>query len=244
MSQTVQISSKEDICDLLLKEPKIRFAGIINNKGRLVSGGFSRDTIPYEKDEKRKMINEAKEDLNQLLFALHAPTQIKLSELVKGATHSGEPIEGLTIKKLATSEQIVEKGVFNVVFEICTMEPVVSPVVTVKSDSETKKVIFTERIIANSCQVSGTKIMAASENSIQVGLGDTNERSGKISNLESQLKMLLDEISAEKKELQQLLAKQGNESEIVQKAIKIEDLRTQILKIKATLYNELYHSFE
>lgn len=38
-------------CKLLLKEPEIRFAGIINKEGSLVLGGFKEGIIPYEKDE-------------------------------------------------------------------------------------------------------------------------------------------------------------------------------------------------
>jgi len=36
---------------MLLKEPEIRFAGIINKKGDLVIGGFKEGLTPYENDE-------------------------------------------------------------------------------------------------------------------------------------------------------------------------------------------------
>ena len=38
-------------CQILLKEPEIRFAGIINKNGELVLGGFKEGLIPYENDE-------------------------------------------------------------------------------------------------------------------------------------------------------------------------------------------------
>ena len=38
-------------CKLLLKEPEIRFAGIINKEGSLVLGGFKEGITPYENDE-------------------------------------------------------------------------------------------------------------------------------------------------------------------------------------------------
>ena len=38
-------------CKLLLKEPEIRFAGIINKEGSLVLGGFAEGITPYENDE-------------------------------------------------------------------------------------------------------------------------------------------------------------------------------------------------
>lgn len=38
-------------CKILLKEPEIRFAGIINKEGSLVLGGFKEGIVPYENDE-------------------------------------------------------------------------------------------------------------------------------------------------------------------------------------------------
>lgn len=46
-------------CDLLLKEDKIRFAGLINNMGKLVAGGFKDGISPYEDEaERQKMYME------------------------------------------------------------------------------------------------------------------------------------------------------------------------------------------
>ena len=38
-------------CDLLLGESEIRFAGIVDNDGKLIAGGFKEGIIPYENDE-------------------------------------------------------------------------------------------------------------------------------------------------------------------------------------------------
>lgn len=40
-----------DKCNLLLAESDIRFAGILNDEGNLISGGFKEGLIPLEKDE-------------------------------------------------------------------------------------------------------------------------------------------------------------------------------------------------
>ena len=40
-------------CDQLLKEPEIRFAGIVDKDGKLVVGGFKKGISPYEGDETR-----------------------------------------------------------------------------------------------------------------------------------------------------------------------------------------------
>ena len=41
----------DEKCKNLLKEPEIRFAGIINKEGNLVLGGFKEGLTPYENDE-------------------------------------------------------------------------------------------------------------------------------------------------------------------------------------------------
>jgi len=38
-------------CDLLLHESEIRFAGIVDKDGQLISGGFKEGLTPYEGDE-------------------------------------------------------------------------------------------------------------------------------------------------------------------------------------------------
>ena len=43
----------DDKCKKLLDEEEIRFAGIINEDGKLVSGGFKKEIIPLEDDESR-----------------------------------------------------------------------------------------------------------------------------------------------------------------------------------------------
>ncbi len=43
----------QDKCKKLLQEKDIRFAGIVNAEGRLVSGGFKEGIIPFEGDEKK-----------------------------------------------------------------------------------------------------------------------------------------------------------------------------------------------
>ena len=43
----------DDKCKNLLNEDEIRFAGIINEDGKLISGGFKKEIIPLEEDESR-----------------------------------------------------------------------------------------------------------------------------------------------------------------------------------------------
>ena len=41
----------DEKCKILLKEPEIRFAGIVNISGNLILGGFKEGLTPYENDE-------------------------------------------------------------------------------------------------------------------------------------------------------------------------------------------------
>lgn len=43
----------DEKCNKLLEEDEIRFAGIINDVGKLVSGGFKKGITPLEDDETR-----------------------------------------------------------------------------------------------------------------------------------------------------------------------------------------------
>ena len=40
-------------CNQLLNESEIRFAGIVDKDGNLISGGFKKDLVPHEGDETR-----------------------------------------------------------------------------------------------------------------------------------------------------------------------------------------------
>jgi hypothetical protein len=46
---------QEKINDIL-KEPEIRFAGLIDSEGKLVAGGFREGVIPFENDERRRQM--------------------------------------------------------------------------------------------------------------------------------------------------------------------------------------------
>ncbi|PJB97813.1 MAG: hypothetical protein CO079_05440 [Nitrosopumilales archaeon CG_4_9_14_0_8_um_filter_34_10] len=40
-------------CSQILNEPEIRFAGIVDKDGKLITGGFKEGLVPYEDDETR-----------------------------------------------------------------------------------------------------------------------------------------------------------------------------------------------
>lgn len=53
MSESQKKRFFEEKCEVLLQHDEIRFAGIIDEQGVLVSGGFKKDIRPLEEDESR-----------------------------------------------------------------------------------------------------------------------------------------------------------------------------------------------
>jgi hypothetical protein len=54
MSESVELQFYESKCKKLLQETEVRFAGIIDENGRLVAGGFKETIEPLE-DDKNKL---------------------------------------------------------------------------------------------------------------------------------------------------------------------------------------------
>ena len=48
--------SMNKLCNKILEFDNVRFAGLISNYGNLYAGGFKEGVIPYENDEKRRMM--------------------------------------------------------------------------------------------------------------------------------------------------------------------------------------------
>jgi len=51
MSDMMKVYNEK--CNKLLVDPEIRFAGIVDKDGKLVTGGFKKGLTPYEGDETR-----------------------------------------------------------------------------------------------------------------------------------------------------------------------------------------------
>ena len=49
-------SSMQQLCDNVLDLDNVRFAGLVSNHGNLYAGGFKEGIIPYEDDEKRRLM--------------------------------------------------------------------------------------------------------------------------------------------------------------------------------------------
>ena len=56
MSNSKQFAIVDTLCNKICNEPKIRFCGVINAMGRLVSGSFRDGILPLDTDQQRQML--------------------------------------------------------------------------------------------------------------------------------------------------------------------------------------------
>lgn len=199
--------------------------------------------------EMRNELNKAREELNRYLFALNLVPKIKSTDLDVKKSFAGIPLEGVFVNKLGVAKQIVTEGSYDVVFEMCADKQIVRvPVVTVKSDIETKQVKMADKIIQNTCQVTGAKIKATNPDSIEVSAGDTAEKSITASELEKKLSDLTESLRAEKQALRDLTHFAPRPADFNDQAAKITqkiiDLRNEINLVKTQLYYLLNQTYQ
>jgi hypothetical protein len=197
----------------------------------------------------RAQLNDAKSELNRFLFAHYMMPKVKSADLKVPTSFAGTPLQGIVVNKLSATPQIVEEGGFDVVFEICAGDQIVRiPSVQVSSDIESKTVRMADKIIPNSCQVSGVKIKAASADLIEVTAGETIKKSLTASNLEQKITDLTKTLQAEKQALKDLTFLNPRPADFNEQAskitIKIIELRAEITQTKLLLYNFLNQVYE
>jgi len=56
MSNSKQFAILDTLCSKICNEPKIRFCGVINAMGRLVSGSFRDGILPLDTEQQRQML--------------------------------------------------------------------------------------------------------------------------------------------------------------------------------------------
>lgn len=206
----------------------------------------------------RTELNSAKGELNKYLFALHAPKQLKASEFVKQKlTFTGVPLKNTSANIMTVSKQVtgnsgtenLKQTLHNVVFEACAGNEVIrAPEVRVTSDMEEKVIRVSERIIANSCQMSTAKINANDPNSISIVIANRSDISLKITELEMEITSLSDEQRTYQTELNQLVVLSEKpadyEKKVTDLSNKIIQLRNEIRDLKFQLYGSLYEIYK
>lgn len=197
----------------------------------------------------RSQLNDAKAELNRYLFAHNMIPKVKATDLKVPTSIAGTPLQGIVVNKLSATPQLVQEGGFDVVFEICASDQIVRiPSVLVSSSIESKTVRLADKISPNSCQVSGTKIQAASADGITVTEGETIKKSTTASSLEQKITDLTKTLQAEKlalKDLTHLNPRPADfEAQLSTISTKIIETRAEITLTKLQLYNFLNEVFQ
>jgi len=208
----------------------------------------------------RAELNLAKGELNKYLFALYAPPQLKASDFTKQKlAFTGVPIKDTFANIMSITKQVTgtkdqsstfgDLNLYNVVFEACTGKDVLrAPEVKVTSDSEEKTIRISERIIANSCQMSAVKINAKDTKSITLEIANRADISAKITDLEKKIDSLIAEQSKYQMELNKLVVQSEKPADYEQKvselSAKIIQLRNEIRDAKFQLYGSMYEVYK
>ena len=234
----INLEERVNLIKSQLKEEKSELSSKLNQKQKFSDEGITKVV------ELRKELNQAKEDLNRLLFALNVMPKFKSKDIQISKSFTGVPVEKIVVNKLATMPALKQENTYDVVFEMCTSNQMVRiPMVEVISDLDSKSVKLADKISPNSCQVSGTKIKALNIDSIKLSSKDSKENSSKINELEKQLADLNKSLQKQKqnlRELNHLAPRPSNFNQQLEDiANSIIDLRKEILDKKSQIYFHL-----
>lgn len=158
-----------------------------------------------------------------------------------------------TVNKITVIKQTVKPGItksdpavdsYHAIFEVCAKGTTIRlPEVIVSSDSETRYVKLVEKINANTCETNTAKIKANNPDTISIQLVNKGGITKKITELESKVKMLTDELNAERTTLSSRIQQAEVPSEFKpdpNRLTKIADLRNQLNTAKDELNRYLF----
>ncbi len=194
----------------------------------------------------RKQINDKREELHRILFAIHTPQTSK--QKIEKMTFSGSVIEGESAKILSVKDSTQTAGTYDAIFEACAGPTTIKlPVITVTSDKQNLKVKLGDKISANSCQMTSVKIEADDKDSITVMPAGNGDSSIKAADLELQIISLQQELNQEKQDLKTLIHNPTRPVDFVdqldQHVFKITELRKMLTDAKAELNKILYLTY-
>ena len=202
------------------------------------------ETIQRITDLKNE-INSQRYDLQKYnLFLFSDPKQPTQLPTLKSFT--GKPVVGLSAHIVSITKQVSQPKEseqvtnYNVLFEACTGPELVRiPFVTVSSDYESKETKIADKISPNSCQTSTTTIFSKEPNTIIVSISSNQSISSKISEIESSIAILEEELGLANKNLEGLLSSHLSEPQLSKEITKItsliSDLRSKIVHQKAEI---------
>lgn len=196
--------------------------------------------------ELRKQINEKREQLHRILFAIHAPSTVKSK--ISAMTFSGKAIEGNSASVLSVLNATQTPGLYDAIFEVCAGSTTIKlPIIKVTSDKQSQTVKLGDKITANSCQMTSVKIEADDKTTISVTPAGNADSSKKVSDLEVQINELQTSLIKEKQTLKSLIhspERAENFAELVNThVVKITELRNQISMAKAEFNKIMYLTY-
>lgn len=219
----LNVSAKKVIC----KEGLVKVIKKSNGKPACVTP----DTA--EKFEKRGLVE---------------PIDKKLLETIKNRNPIG------TVKKISVTKVFGDSGrldltpttvAYNVIFEVCSGEKAIrAPEVLLSSDSEVKRIKLSNKILANSCEISAGTIKTTNPDSINATLINQGGITDRITSLENKIKELQDKLGGEKSSLKTSTQMQDKPSDHKQKVSestnKITELRKELNAAKEEYYRYLF----
>ena len=195
--------------------------------------------------ELRKQINDKREELYRILFAVHASPTSK--QKIEKMTFTGSVIEGNSAKIMSVLDSKTP-NVYDAIFEACAGESTIRlPIVTVTSDKQSLKVKLGDKISANTCQMTSVKIEAEDKGTIVAVPTGNAESSSKAANLEVNIVSLQQELTKEKEALKTLIHNPTRPDNFTEKldqhVLKITELRKMITEAKAEFSKILYLTY-
>ena len=176
------------------------------------------------------------------------PIDKNMLETVKNRSPIG------TVKKISVTKVFGDSGrldlspttvAYNVIFEVCSNERAIrAPEVLVSSDSEVKKIKLSNKIAANSCEISAGTIKTTNPDSISMTLINQGGITDRITTLENKIKDLQEKLDAEKSGLKTSSQMEEKPADYKQKVSestgKITELRKELNAAKEEYYRYLF----
>lgn len=176
------------------------------------------------------------------------PIDKKTLETIKNRNPIG------TVKKISVTKVFGDSGrldlspttvAYNVIFEVCSSDKAIrAPEVLLSSDSEVKRIKLSNKILANSCEISAGTIRTTNLDSITATLINQGGITDRITSLENKIKELQEKLGGEKTNLATSARMSEKPTDYKQKVSdstgKISELRKELNAAKEEYYRYLF----
>ena len=200
----------------------------------------------------RMELKDTRAELQKYLLFLSLNSNNDLSPIQKEKSFTGIQVDDTLAEIISIHKALLQpetlgndSTAFNVIFEVCTDKNILRmPVVEISSDLEKKTVRMAEKIVANSCQVTTTKIIANNADSISILLAGQTDTSDTIVELERKIISLKESMAIEQRKLgsaatSSTISDEERRTTLAQSTKIVEDLRKEINEVKIQLHKIL-----